>query len=472
MKAIIVLVAAALALASASLAPALAAAAGQPVAIVGATIHTMSGPPIAGGVVVVDGRTIAAVGRPQDVAIPSGAQRIDAGGLDLYPGFIDANTTLGLTEIGAVRATNDISEVGTLNPNARAEVAVNPSSELIPVTRANGVLLALTAGRGGLISGTSALIALDGWTWEEMTVKAPVAMHVQWPGMGLDRSPEAKKEEEQIEAREKQLRELREAFAAAAAYWRGRQAEGKAGVPRHDEDVVWAAMRPVVERKIPVAVEANDLMQIRAALDWSAEAGVDLILTGARDAWRVAGELARRRIPVILDPVNALPAREFEPYDTPYAAAAKLQAAGVPVLFSTGAGSFGAANARNLPYEAAKAVAFGLPHDAAIRSLTLTAAEVLGVADRLGSIDPGKDATLILVEGDPLETAGTQVRRAWIAGREIDLHENRHQRLYEKYNSRPKPAAAPAAIAAPRPGAGSAGGGSTAADDSGSPVKH
>lgn len=468
MKAIIVIIAAALALATAPL----VAAAERPVAIVGATIHTVSGPPIADGAVVLDGRTIAAVGSAAEVAVPGDAERIDARGLDLYPGFINANTTLGLTEIGAVRATNDINEVGTLNPNARAEVAVNPSSELIPVTRANGVLLALTAGRGGLISGTSALIALDGWTWEEMTVKAPVAMHVQWPGMGLDRRPEARKEEEQIEAREKQLRELREAFAAAAAYWRGRRAEGQAGVPRHDEDVVWAAMRPVVEREIPVAVEASDLMQIRAALDWSAEAGVDLILTGARDAWRVAGELARRRIPVILDPVNALPARNYEPYDTPYAAAAKLHAAGVPVLFSTGAGSFGAANARNLPFEAARAVAFGLPHDAAIRSLTLTAAEVLGVADRLGSIDPGKDATLILVEGDPLEAAGTQVRRAWIAGHEIDLKDSRHQRLYEKYNSRPKPAVA-AAIAAPRKRAGTAGGaGEDSAGDSGSPAKH
>lgn len=414
-----------------------AAAESRPIAVVGATIHRVSGPPIEDGTVVIEGRTIAQVGSAAETRIPADAERIDASGLDLYPGLINANTVLGLVEIGSVRATVDISETGKLNPNARAEVAINPDSELLPVTRANGVLLALTSGRGGLITGTSALIALDGWTWEEMTIKAPVAMHVRWPAMAIDRRPaNREKEKEQIEAQEKELRELREAFAHAAAYWRAREAEGAKGVPRHDEDVVWASMRPVVEREIPVIVEAKDLRQIRAALAWAEEEGLDLILAGARDAWRVAGDLAAKRIPVIVGPVNALPARRYEPYDTPYAQAGKLHDAGVRVLFSTGPSSFGASNARNLPYEAAKAVAFGFPRDEAIRSLTLTAAEVFGVEDRLGSIDPGKDATFILVEGDPLEI-NSQVRRAWIAGREIDLM-NRHQRLYEKYNARPR----------------------------------
>jgi imidazolonepropionase-like amidohydrolase len=412
----------------------------RPLAIIGATVHRVSGPDIEGGTVVIgtDGK-IAAVG-PGSLEVPAGAERVEAGGLHVYPGLINANTVLGLIEIGAVRGTVDVAEVGSLNPGARAEVAINPSSELIPVTRANGVLLALTAGRGGLISGTSALIALDGWTWEEMTIKAPVAMHVMWPGMGLDRRPEAtKKLEKQIEAREQRIRDLHDAFAQAAAYWRARDAAGQKEERRPDEDVAWAAMRPVVTGEIPVVIEANDLAQIRAALEWTAAEGLDMILAGGQDAWRVADELARRRIPVILNTVNDLPARNYEPYDTPYTNAARLHAAGVTVLFSTGPGGFGAANARNLPYEAAKAVAFGLPREAAIRGLTLAAAEVFGVADRLGSIDPGKDATLILVAGDPLEATG-QVRRAWIGGRDVDL-ENRHQRLYKKFDARPRPAA-------------------------------
>ncbi len=414
----------------------------RPLAIVGATVHRVSGPDIESGIVVIDAKgKITAVGPAASTPAPADAERVDGSGLQLYPGLVNANTVLGLVEIGAVRATVDVAEVGRLNPDARAEVALNPSSELIPVTRANGVLLALTAGRGGLIAGTSALITLDGWTWEEMTIKAPVAMHVRWPGMQVDRRPEAKKTpEEQIEAREKSLRELSQAFADARAYWRARGAEGEQDVPRHDEDVAWAAMRPVVEREIPLIIEANDLAQIRAALDWTRAEDLDMILAGGCDAWRVADELARRKIPVILNPVNTLPARSYEPYDTPYANAAKLDAAGVQVLFSTGPGSFGAANARNVPYEAAKAVSFGFPRETAIRALTLGAAEVFGVADRLGSIDPGKDATLILVDGDPLEVT-TQVHRAWISGHDVDLS-NRHRALYQKYNARPRPEAA------------------------------
>jgi imidazolonepropionase-like amidohydrolase len=426
-----------------------APAADRPVAIVGATVHPVSGPAIVEATVILRAGKIEAIRAGAQGAVPADAERIDGSGLDLYPAFINANTVLGLTEIGSVRGTVDIAEVGSLNPNVRAEVAINPSSELMPVTRANGVLLALTAPQGGLIAGTSALIALNGWTWEEMTVRAPVAMHVNWPAMGIDRGPQAKKEEDQVEAREMAIRELRDAFAAAAAYWRSRQAEGSRGVPRHDEDVVWAAMRPVVERKIPVVVEADELMQIRAALDWTEAEGLDLILAGGLDAWHLAPELASRRIPVILQPVNRLPRRAYEPYDIPYTNAAKLHAAGVPVLFSTGTSGSGAANARNLPYEAAKAVAFGLPREAAIRALTLTAAETFGVADRLGSIEPGKDASLILVEGDPLEIT-SQVRRAWIQGRELDLS-NRHQQLYEKYDARPKPAVLPASAAAAPP---------------------
>jgi imidazolonepropionase-like amidohydrolase len=322
----------------------------------------------------------------------------------------------------------------------RAETGINPSSELIPVTRANGVLLALVAARGGLITGTSALIALDGWTWEEMTIRSPVALHVNWPSMHIDRArstTQKKKEEEQIAERTARIRELRNAFAAGASYGRAERARANGGkVPAQKADVVWAAMQPVVERKIPVVVEADDLAQIRAALDWAAEEEVDLVIAGGLDAWMVAEELAARRVPVIIGPVNRLPARRYEFYDTPFTLPAKLEAAGVKVLFCTSPGNFGAANARNLPYEVGKAVAFGLSREAGIRSLTLTAAEAFGVSDRLGSIDPGKDATFFLVEGDPLEIR-SDVRRAWISGREIDLM-NRHKRLHETYRARPR----------------------------------
>jgi imidazolonepropionase-like amidohydrolase len=257
--------------------------------------------------------------------------------------------------------------------------------------------------------------------------------------MHIDRArstTQKKKEEEQIAERTARIRALREAFAAGASYWRAENARTNGKVPAQKADVVWAAMQPVVERKIPVVVRADDLAQIRAALDWAAEEQVDLVIAGGSDAWKLAGELAARRIPVIIGPVNRLPARRYEFYDTPFTLPAQLEAAGVQVLFSTSPGGSGASNARNLPYEAGKAVAFGLSREAAIRSLTLTAAEVFGAGERLGSIDPGKDATFFLVDGDPLEVR-SDVRRAWISGREVDLM-NRHKRLYETYRARPR----------------------------------
>jgi imidazolonepropionase-like amidohydrolase len=408
-------------------------------AIVGATVHCVSGPDIENGLVLVENGRIAKVGPQSAVTFPADTPEIDGRGLHLYPGFINANSVLGLVEISSVRGTVDMAEVGDLNPSVRAETAINPSSELIPVTRANGVLLALVAARGGLISGTSALIALDGWTWEEMTVRSPVALHVQWPSMHIDRARSAtkeKKEEEQIAERTARIRALQDAFAAGASYARAEKARMEGGAPPQDADVVWAAMQPVVERRIPVVVEADDLTQIRAALDWASEEQLDLVIAGGNDAWQVADELAARQVPVIVGPVNRLPARRYEFYDTPFTLPSRLAAAGVKVLFSTDPGGSGAANARNLPYEVGKAVAFGLSRETAIRSLTLTAAEVFGAGDRLGSIDPGKDATFFLVDGDPLEME-SDVRRAWISGREIDLM-NRHRRLYETYNARPR----------------------------------
>jgi imidazolonepropionase-like amidohydrolase len=408
-------------------------------AVVGATVHRVSAPDLEGGAVLVEKGRITAVGPLSAITLPVGVEQIDASGLHLYPGFINANSVIGLVEIQSVRGTVDMEEVGDLNPSVRAETGINPSSELIPVTRANGVLLALVAARGGLISGTSALVALDGWTWEEMTIRSPVALHVHWPSMHIDRArstTQKKKEEEQIAERTARIRALRKAFAAGASYWRAEKARADGGAPAQKADVVWAAMQPIVERKIPVVVEADDLAQIRAALDWSAEEEVDLVIAGGRDAWQVADELAARRVPVIIGPVNRLPARQYEFYDTPFTLPARLEAAGVKVLFSTSPGGFGAANARNLPHEVGKAVAFGLSREAGIRSLTLTAAEVLGAGDRLGSIDPEKDATFFLVDGDPLEVR-SDVRRAWISGREIDLM-NRHRRLYDTYRARPR----------------------------------
>jgi hypothetical protein len=363
---------------------------------------------------------------------------------------------LGLVEIGSVRGTVDYSETGDVNPNARAEVAVNGDSELLPVTRANGVLVAMTAARGGLVSGTAAIIQLDGWNWEDLTVRAPAGLLVNWPSMDIDYDPAASRSvDEQIEARDERLQELRDMFANARAHQKARAAQGQSGVPVHDRDSRWEAMGPVLRGEVPVMVAASNIRQIRAALRWAEEERVRLVLLARGDVGRMADELARQNVAVVLDPVWALPQRRWEPYDTPFTNASRLHAAGVPFCFSTGSGTSGASNARNLPYEAAAAVAHGLPRDVAMRALTQGAAEILGVADRVGSLAPGKDATFFVSDGDPLDIR-TQVHHAFVAGNEVSL-ENRQTRLRDKYRSRPRPApdTEPAATTATRKSASS-----------------
>jgi imidazolonepropionase-like amidohydrolase len=348
---------------------------------------------------------------------------------------------LGLVEVSAVAATVDVAEMGDVNPNVRPEIAINPDSEILPVTVASGVLTAMIAPRGGLIAGTAAIVRLQGWTWEDMTIASPVGMLVNWPAMRIDTRPNAKSKDKQIEARDEQMRLLRDTFADARAYMKARDAEGKAGVPQHDRDPRWESMLPVLRGEIPVLVNAEDVLQIRAALRWAAEENLDVTLIAGPDVRFVVDELAARQIPVILTTVHELPERRWEPYDTPFTTASTLHAAGVRFCFGYGANAFGAAHSRNLPYQAATAAAYGLPKQEALRGVTQYPAQILGVGDRLGTLDIGKEATLIVTDGDPLEIR-TEVLQAYMAGREVDLN-NRHKRLYDKYRNRPRPEAQP-----------------------------
>jgi len=399
----------------------------HPVALVGATVHTVSGADLAAGTVLFEDGLITVVGI--DLDLPPHTERIDLAGKHVYPGMINAETYLGLVEISAVRASRDYGEVGDIKPNVRAEVAINPDSELIPVARANGVTASLVLPLGGLISGTSALVYLDGWTWEEMVISAPVGLHVSWPSMGINRSSRAKASvEEQLEKRDGRIRALRDAFADARAYTRARNAESGEDIPYHDTDLRWRAMAPVLDREIPVFVVANEIRQIQAALDWTQAEDIRMILLAGRDSWLVAGELARRQVPVIYSVTYRLPARRWEAYDTAYAAPARLFEAGVSFCIAT---TDGPGFERNLPYEAARAAAYGLPRDEALRAVTLYPAQILGVGDRLGSIEVGKDATLVVTDGDLLEIT-TKVELEFIAGRAVDLT-SRHTQLRDKY---------------------------------------
>ena len=408
-------------------------AAAETLAFTGATVHTVTGATLDNATLVVKDGKITAVGR--DVAVPPEAKVIACAGKHIYPGLVAANTVLGLIEVGSVLGTNDQTETGNVNPNIRAEVQINPDSELLPVTRVNGITTALSIPRGGAIAGTSALIHLDGWTQEDMTVARPVGLHINWPSLSINRAWwETRSEEEQKKQREEAIESIRTAFEDARAYWKAREAEGKAGIPRHDRDVKWDAMGRALRGEIPVMFHANALNQIRSVLRFVDEQGLKkVVLVGGTDSWRVADELKARDIAVITNGGLALPSRGYEPYDEGMALAGKLYAAGVRFAISDGGGS---TNARNLGHEAAMSAAYGLPRDEALKAVTIYPAQLLGVADRIGSIEAGKIADLMVTNGDPLELS-TQVEQVYINGRAISM-ETRHTRLFRKYDQRPR----------------------------------
>jgi imidazolonepropionase-like amidohydrolase len=406
------------------------------IALVGGTIHPVTSETIENGVIVFSEGRISAVGGP-GTTIPAGAERVDVSGKHVYPGLISANSVLGLTEIGAVDVSNDQSEMGDINANVRAEVAVNPESELIPVARGNGVLYAVTAPRGGLITGTSALLRLDGWTWEGLTAAAPVAMHVRFPsyrsggrrfggGRGGDQGG---RQQEQIDT-------INAALDAARAYATAKQAEAEGG-PWHATDPVLAALVPVIEGEVPLIVNTNGTRAIKEAVKWGTEQGLRIVLLDSGDAWRVADFLAEHEVPVIVDNVLTMPSRPDEPYDMAYTRAARLNEAGVQFAIASGGSGGDGTNVRNLPFHAGISAAFGLPKDEALRAVTIYPAMILGLDQDLGSIEVGKIASVVVTDGDILEIR-SHVLEEYIDGRPVDLT-SKHTELWEKYRDRPKP---------------------------------
>jgi imidazolonepropionase-like amidohydrolase len=408
--------------------------------LTGGIVHTVSGPTLTNASLLVRDGKIAAVGQTITEAAD---QTLDLKGQHVFPGLIAPMTVLGLQEIDGVRATRDTTESGDFHPDVLSWVSVNPDSELLPVARANGYTHAQPIPLGGVVSGQSAVIALAGWTIEDLAVKRAAALHVFWPSFALDTTPKEraanpanwKSLEDQAKARDKKLRELEEFFNEAEAYAKAKSAAKDTNAFKPVP--AWEAMLPVVRGEVPLNVHADEVRQIRSAVEWVAKRKLKAAFAGARDAWRVADLLATNRIPVLFEHVFTQPARDTDPYDVHYVAPSILTRAGVKVSFTDGTDRFGASNVRNVPYAAAQAMAFGLSREEAIRGLTLYPAEALGVADRLGSLDPGKEASFFVADGDILDIRA-QVKRLWIAGKEVSL-ESRHTRLYDKYRNRPKP---------------------------------
>lgn len=407
-----------------------AAAAQETILIRNAYIHPVVGEEIPSGSVLIQGGKIAGVGAK--LAAPKGATVIDAKGLHLYPGLINSATNIGLSEIGAVRETSDTNELGDFNPQLRALIAVNPESEHIAVTRANGITSVVTLPQGGIISGQGAMIHLDGWTWEEMSVKGDVVVRLNFPVIAASSGEffntrataygEAKKRYDEV------LEKLRLFFEDARRYEKAKNAGG-AGF---QTDPKLESMLPVLAGRRPLLVMAQRERAILEAIAFARRERVKIILAEVREPGKALAEIVKDKIPVILGETHTLPLEEDAAYDSQYTLPAELHKAGVKFAF----GSFDNQFARNVPYQAAAAVAFGLPKDAALKALTVHAAEIWGLGGQLGSIQEGKLADLILTDGDPLETR-TQVRHLFIQGKQVSL-DSKHTKLYEKYSRRPQ----------------------------------
>lgn len=411
------------------------------------TIHSMTGPDIQNGsLLVIDGK-IAEIGT--SVESRGGARVIDGQGLQLYPGLINAATNVGLSEISSMRDTVDLDEIGPFNPELKAEVAFNPSSEHIDVTRASGITTVISlpgsggrdgfGGSGGsVITGQGALMHLEGWTWEEMAVKPSAVMDMLFPQIPVVARPTAtppvpavpggpprtySEAEKQYRQR---LTEIGEFFEQARRYQKAKAASAA----DFRSDLRLEAMIPVIEGKLPLLVRAEREKMIKDAVEFADKQKVKIIIADPREIGSAGPLLKARNIPVVLGKTFQLPMRDDDAYDAPYTLPNEFYKAGVKICF----GTFDVEFARNVPFEAAQAVAFGLPHDEALKALTINSAQILGAGEQLGSIEKGKIADLILTDGDPME-AKTNIKQMFIAGREVNL-ESRHTREFEKWMGR------------------------------------
>lgn len=398
----------------------------QPILIQNTTLHLGDGGVKAGTSLLFDKGKITEIGKR--IQKPSGARVIDGSGKQVYPGLIDSFTDLGLREITAVDVTVDSAERGDRNPNVRSWVAVNPDSELIPVARANGILLAHVVPMGRFIRGQSAVMQLDGWSNDDMTLAAPTGLCVSWDSvvsLGKDSADDAKRYNEQIERLDTlfdEVRRYRDAVAADAS---------------RPTDVRLESLIPVVQGERSVFVYADQLATIESAIGYFSSRNIPIVLCGGADAMLCADSIREHDVPVILLGTYRLPRHRGDSPDSLYRLPADLHAAGIRFAIAGEGSGYpgGASNVRNLPYHAAVAVGHGLPAEQAIRAITGSAAEILGVSDRVGTLAVGRDATLIITDGDILETS-SQVTQAFVQGRLVDLS-SRHRQLFRKYEQKP-----------------------------------
>jgi imidazolonepropionase-like amidohydrolase len=429
--------------------------AGQPkgvYALVGANVHPIAGPEIKGGTVIIAGGKIQAVG-PAGTPVPPEAQTVELSGLDVWPGLVDAGSSLGLFEIGSLSETQDHSDAAQFQPELKSSTALHPDSEHIPVTRANGILTSFVQPSGGLISGQGCAIDLKGWVPRELVIADKVALNVTIPTF-IPPNPEGRRfgpgrpgpgpgpgpggagaGPDPNERRKERLDQIKEFFRRALGYSAVVNAARQRGAASPPPDPRLEAMGPYAHGEKPVILHAENQVEILDALELARELKLKAVISGAAEAWKVTEALKNAKVAVLLSGTLHLPRRDHDPYDAVYSTAVALHAAGVPfAIRSQGGGPSAASAARNLPFEAATAVAFGLPEDAAIQAVTLAPARFLGIADQVGSLEPHKRANVVVTAGHILQPT-TPVLALFIDGEPL-RPESRHTQLYAKYRHR------------------------------------
>jgi imidazolonepropionase-like amidohydrolase len=394
-----------------------------PILILGATAHLGNGAVITNSAIGFEKGKLTLVADATTIRLDRSKYSaiFDASGKHVYPGFIACGTTVGLVEIEAARPTQDYAETGAYNPNVRAIAAYNTDSDIPPTLRTNGLLMAQVCPAGGVVSGTSAVVHMDAWNWEDAAVRLEDGVWLNWPSLrtfGGFANPEMKKNEQY----DKDVLLLHQFFAEAKAY--------AAQATPEQKNLKYEAMRELFTKKLNLYIRADNGRTMQEAVLFAEKYGLRPVLAGASDAWQITAFLKEHQTPVILFPPQSLPARDDEDADQPYKTAAALHQAGVEFAIT----SIGSWRQRNLPFQAGQAVGFGLPYEAAVQAISLQAARILGIAGQTGSLEVGKDATLFISEGDALDMRTCKVTAAFIQGRNISL-DNKQKQLYQKFEA-------------------------------------
>jgi len=397
----------------------------QPIMITGATAHLGNGEVIENSIIGFENGKITVVGKA-DASMDNSKnwKKIDATGKHIYPGLIAANSQIGLIEIGAVRATRDADEVGSVNPNLRSIIAYNTDSKVTPTVRSNGVLIAQVVPTGGSFSGTSSVVELDGWNWEDAAYKLDDGVHLNWPSMmtwtgwreGNPRRIKNKKYQEQ-------LSEIKQFLAEAQAYCQQSSVE--------ETNLKLTAMCGLFDQSSKLFIHVDDAEGITTVIPFKKEYGIEIVIVGGRDSYRAADLLATHNIPVILYHTQSLPYHHDDDVDQPFKTPKMLHDAGV--LFAIGGEGYW--QQRNLPFQAGQAVGFGLPKEAAIQAMTESTATILGIDKTVGTLEEGKDATLIISTGDVMDMRTSNIEKAFIRGKDISM-DNKQKALYRKFKEK------------------------------------